>query len=240
MSFTCRPTSAFARWAAARRASSSRASRKAVNASSGNFASIARGRASPGMRIRQSGRELLESLPWNSNAAAGSPSRTIASMRPCPKAPRACLLERTSRSETTASVMSTMRACAASITASRSPSFARCSEVVRACASSPCPTRWLTESSRSATSRANSPCRDPSISPSAPSRPCNSPLACAIELQLRFDFGDLALLPTRARQRDRQRKRQQERRTECDDERLGDGDWVAGDHGEKGVHALKL
>src|SRR5574340_257122 len=55
MSLTCFETSARTRACAALRASSSRAARSAVNASSGNFASTASGRGSPGKWMTQSG-----------------------------------------------------------------------------------------------------------------------------------------------------------------------------------------
>ena len=91
MSLTCfgrRPGAA--RAPACLRASSVFASRKAVTASSGNFASMTSGRPS-GRNTTQSGRLLFDSVYWNSKHPFGRPSWTIISIRPWPNAPR-CLL----------------------------------------------------------------------------------------------------------------------------------------------------
>ena len=82
-------------------------------------------------------------------------------------------------SDTTSRVISLMRDCAASMTARRSLSLPRLSPVVCAWASSPAPSRAPTESSRSATTRARSVCRDPSHSDIPPIRPPSSALDCA-------------------------------------------------------------
>ncbi len=65
MSFTCFSMSCRTRCAAIFFSSSLRASRSAVTASSGNFASMHSGRWS-GRNTTQSGRLLFDSVNWNS------------------------------------------------------------------------------------------------------------------------------------------------------------------------------
>ncbi len=78
--------------------------------------------------------------------------------------------------DTTSRVISLMRDCAASMTARRSLSLPRLSPVVSAWLSRPAPSRAPTKSSRSATTRARSVCRDPSHSDIPPIRPPSSAL----------------------------------------------------------------
>ncbi len=170
MSLTWRVTSWRSRWAARRRCSSVRASRCAVTASSGNFASTTNGGCS-GRKITQSGRVLLESVNWNAKLPLGNPSCTIASMRAWPKAPRTCLLERTSRSEVTWEESSVRFFCALSMSARRSCRCCRRSTVCLVVASMDWPMRPDTASSRSLTMRARSDWRAARPSPMAWTRP---------------------------------------------------------------------
>ena len=107
-----------------------------------------------------------------------------------------------SLSDTTSRVISLKRDCAASMTARRSLSLLRFSPVVCAWLSSPWPSLAPTESSRSATRRARSVCREPSHSDMPPIRPLSSALACVSCGEARLDrllplVGDLALAPPR-------------------------------------------
>src|SRR6266567_2013575 len=123
------------------------------------------GRSSPGRNTTQSGRVRFDSVNWNSNDPFGNPSRTIASMRPWPNAPRACLLASTSRSEVTWLLRSVRFFWALSMTASRSCRCRRLSTVCRVVVSMDWPIRWVTASSLSARTRESSAWRPPSASP---------------------------------------------------------------------------
>ena len=69
----------------------------------------------------------------------------IASIRPWPKAPRVCLLERIDCSDTISPDSDVIVDCALSITASRSCSLLSPSSVLARVSCKACPTRWLVD-----------------------------------------------------------------------------------------------